>query len=245
MIVQGGKNIYGYDLGILMLESHFPRIVGDVGNARTWNFPVLYKVVRGSLPQKVVLDLQDEDLKPFIEAAQELEAAGVRAITTSCGFLSLFQEKIARVLHVPLFTSALMLVPSLLLAFQGKKLLILTANSKTLTQRHLQAVGIDSALQGTAFDIVGTEDREMFTNFTVQNWDSVDTEVCEREIIACLEEALAKDRYAGILLECTNMPPYSDSIRLRFHLPVFDFVSLVNFVQSSMSFNAFMPRNHW
>ncbi|MCR5814718.1 MAG: aspartate/glutamate racemase family protein [Desulfovibrio sp.] len=240
MIVQGGKNIYGYDLGILMLESHFPRIVGDVGNARTWDFPVLYKVVKGSLPHKVVLDLNDEDLQPFVLAAQELEAQGVRAITTSCGFLSLFQQKLANVLHIPLFTSALMLLPSLLLAFQGKKLLILTANSQTLTDRHLQAVGIDNALKGSAFDIVGTQDKEMFTNFTVQNWQSVDTEVCAREILDCLEAALSKEQYAGILLECTNMPPYSDRIRQKFHLPVFDFVSLVNFVHSSMALNGFV-----
>ena len=34
--------------------ARFPRIPGDMGNALTWPFPVLYKVVRGASPQRVV-----------------------------------------------------------------------------------------------------------------------------------------------------------------------------------------------
>ena len=37
-------------IGILMLETRFPRIPGDVGNARTWPFPVRYRVVPGATP---------------------------------------------------------------------------------------------------------------------------------------------------------------------------------------------------
>ena len=94
-IVKGGQNIYGYDIGVLMLDSTFPRICGDIGNARTWDFPVLYKKVEGGTPKKVVLELTSEDIQPFIEGAKELEAAGVKAITTSCGFLALFQEELS------------------------------------------------------------------------------------------------------------------------------------------------------
>ena len=47
-IARGGKAIYGAPLGILMLEARFPRIPGDMGNATTWPFPVLYRVVRGA-----------------------------------------------------------------------------------------------------------------------------------------------------------------------------------------------------
>ena len=45
---KGGKAVYGAAVGILMLEARFPRIPGDVGNAATWPFPVLYKVIRGA-----------------------------------------------------------------------------------------------------------------------------------------------------------------------------------------------------
>ena len=50
MIARGGKAVYGAALGILMLQARFPRIPGDMGNALTWPFPVLYKVVRGASP---------------------------------------------------------------------------------------------------------------------------------------------------------------------------------------------------
>lgn len=46
MKAKGGKSIYGASVGILMLDARFPRIMGDMGNALTWEFPVHYKVVR-------------------------------------------------------------------------------------------------------------------------------------------------------------------------------------------------------
>ena len=239
MIISGGKNIYGYDVGILMLETHFPRIIGDVGNVLTWNFPVLYSIVRGSVPKKVVLDLNDDDLLPFIHAAQELETSGVRAITTSCGFLALFQEKLSKFVTVPIYTSSLMLLPTLLCAFYGKNILILTANSETLTDAHLQAVGIDVTKKNESFFIYGMQEKDVFTNFTVENWDYVDTDACQKEILDTVDDAMSKRTYACILLECTNMPPYSDLLRKKFGLPVFDFVSLVNFIHSSFAMNNF------
>ena len=54
-IATGGKAIYGAPLGILMLDARFPRIPGDMGNATTWPFPVLYRVVKGASPERVVL----------------------------------------------------------------------------------------------------------------------------------------------------------------------------------------------
>lgn len=38
-----------------MLDTRFARIEGDMGNALTWPFPVLYRVVRGASPKRVVL----------------------------------------------------------------------------------------------------------------------------------------------------------------------------------------------
>ena len=55
-IAPGGKGLYGARVGILMLETRFPRIPGDMGNALTWPFPVLYKVVPGASPRRVVYD---------------------------------------------------------------------------------------------------------------------------------------------------------------------------------------------
>ncbi|MFT4730175.1 MAG: hypothetical protein ACI9UN_004698, partial [Granulosicoccus sp.] len=74
-------------VGILMLETHFPRIMGDIGNADTWQFPVLYKIVHGSSATAALSANSGELLAPFISAARELVVNGADGITTSCGFL--------------------------------------------------------------------------------------------------------------------------------------------------------------
>ena len=86
-IAHGGKSIYGAPLGILMLEARFPRIPGDMGNATTWPFPVLYRVVRGATPERVVLQGAAGLLPDFLAAAADLVDLGAEAITTNCGFL--------------------------------------------------------------------------------------------------------------------------------------------------------------
>src|SRR5579862_4004943 len=111
VIATGGKAIYGAPLGILMLEAKFPRIPGDMGNAGTWPFPVLYRVVRGASPERVVLHAAAGMLDDFLAAAAALVADGAEAITTNCGFLSLFQRELAAHVQVPVATSSLLQVP--------------------------------------------------------------------------------------------------------------------------------------
>ena len=94
-----------------MLEARFPRIPGDMGNGTTWPFPVLFRVVRGASPEKVVLNGATGLLPDFIAAANDLVDLGAEAITTNCGFLSLFQREIAAAVGVPVATSSLMQVP--------------------------------------------------------------------------------------------------------------------------------------
>jgi len=79
-----------------MLDTQFPRIHGDIANARTWSVPVHYRVVRGATPKQAVYDGGKEILDGFIDAAKELVKMGADGITTNCGFLSLFQEKMDR-----------------------------------------------------------------------------------------------------------------------------------------------------
>ena len=66
MRVKGGKALYGASVGILMLDAQFPRIIGDMGNAQTWPFPVHYKIVRQASPDKVVRGQARDMLDNFI-----------------------------------------------------------------------------------------------------------------------------------------------------------------------------------
>src|ERR1700744_517421 len=110
-LAHGGKAVFGARLGILMLEARFPRIPGDMGNAETWPFPVLYRVVRGATPERGVLEGARGLLPQFLDAAPELVALGAEAITTNCGFLSLFQRELSERVGVPVATSSLLQVP--------------------------------------------------------------------------------------------------------------------------------------
>ena len=110
-IARGGKSIYGAPLGILMLDARFPRVPGDMGNGTTWPFPVLYKVVPGATPDRVVRHKSAGLINAFLDAAAELVQLGADGITTTCGFLSLYQREIAAHVGVPVATSSLMQIP--------------------------------------------------------------------------------------------------------------------------------------
>src|SRR5712664_3432189 len=109
--VAGGFNQYGFTVGILMLDTRFPRIPGDMGNATTFPFPVRYHRVSGAAPDLVVRRGAEGLLDAFVDAARALEREGVGAITTNCGFLVKFQRQMAAAVHVPVFTSSLLMVP--------------------------------------------------------------------------------------------------------------------------------------
>src|ERR1700751_196413 len=94
-IAWGGKTLYGASIGILMLETRFPRIPGDMGNAETWPFPVLYRVVPRASRRRVVCERSEGLLDEFLAAAADLVRLGADGITTTCGFLSLYQREIA------------------------------------------------------------------------------------------------------------------------------------------------------
>ena len=93
--LRGGKSVYGASLAILMLDTRFPRVLGDIGNAGTWPFPVLFKVVGGATSNRVVRQGAAGLTETFVAAAKEVVAMGADGIGTTCGFLSLFQKDIA------------------------------------------------------------------------------------------------------------------------------------------------------
>lgn len=229
MIAKGGRNIYGFVLGVIMLETHFPRLPGDIGNASTWDFPVLYRVMKRIGVQQVIENDPTPFLEKFVETAKELENQGVKVITTSCGFLSLFQEKIALKLNVPFISSALVLIPLVYkMIGKNKKIGIITANSRALNLAHFQAIDA----QDVSIVKVGIEDTEFGKALLHDKWE-FDTEFARKEMLEKAKELISMDPDIGaIVLECTNMPPFANDIRLMTGLPVFDIVSLINFVVS-------------
>ena len=86
----------GFDIGIVMQRDTVRRPVGDVGNAKTFPFPVLYRQVHDA----TVWDLFNPGIaigapEPWVEAARDLERAGVKGISGGCGFMSIHQPAMA------------------------------------------------------------------------------------------------------------------------------------------------------
>jgi hypothetical protein len=219
------RTCYGITLGILILETRFERFNGDIGNALTWPFPVQYRVVRAAVPDMVTSLRKHDLLAPFKEAADDLIAAGVDGITTTCGFLSLYQRELTEHCSVPVATSALLQVPMVQRVLpKGKRVGILTFSAESLTAPYLDAVGVDPATP-----VVGLPPGSEFHRAIREGDDSVPFDVLREEVLAAAERLVKSDASIGaIVCECTNLTPYSYDMNRLFGVPVFDMVTLVH-----------------
>ena len=232
--VRGGVNQYGFSVGILMLDTRFPRIPGDMGNAATFPFPVRYERVSGADPDLVVRRGAAGLLPAFLEGAQRLEREGVGAITTNCGFLVKFQREIAASVRVPVFTSSLLLVPLVhRLLPPGRRVGIMAVNAGTLTAEHLAGAGIGGDIP---IAVAGMETEKEFTRVLLGNELVLDVDVAREEHVRVARRLVAEHGDIGaVVLECTNMPPYTADIQRETGLPVFDIVSLVTMVHAALA----------
>ncbi len=223
-------------LGILMLDSKFPRIPGDVGNEASFPFPIQKLVVQGASPQRVVIEGDRALLEPFLAAAMELEQAGVDAITTSCGFLAMFQKELAAQVKIPVFASSLLQVAQVgVLLPAGKKVGIMTADSRNLDDRHFNGAGI-SAIPKVVYGMEGTSFHDTF----VSNGTTLDFEAAEASMIAVAKRMIAEcPEVSAIVFECTNMPPYAKAVADATGLPVYDITTLAGYVMSGLTRQTF------
>jgi len=231
-IAKGGKAVYGAPLGVLMLQARFPRIPGDMGNATTWPFPVLYKVVKGASPEKVVLKGAEGLLQDFLDAAAELVSLGAEAITTNCGFLSLFQRELAAHVRVPVATSSLIQVPWVQATLPpGKRVGVITVSGSSLTPRHMEAAGVPL---DTPF--VGTErGREFFRTLILGEKEDMDVARAEQDILEAGRALMQSHPDVGaIVLECTNMPPYAAALREALDVPIYDIYSMITWFHAGI-----------
>jgi len=227
-------------IGILMLDTRFPRIPGDIGNPQTFAFPVIHQVVAGVTPQDVVLAPTQALIAPFIAAGHQLVARGAQAIATSCGFLALFHRHLVAALPVPVFSSSLLqahLAAAVL--GQDQRIGIMTAHQKSLTPAHLAGVGI----QNLPLVIVGMDDAPEFNAVFIGGKPTLDVAKCRQEMQTAAAALIQTHPHVGaIVLECTNMPPYADVVRQVTGRPVFDVVTMLAHVYAALSANRFGDR---
>ncbi len=230
--VHGGYNTYGEAIGILMLDTRFPRLPGDVGNATTFPFPVRYKKVSSAVPQRVVLERGVGLLDAFVQAAKELEQDGVRAITTSCGFLALFQPQMAAAVKIPVFTSSLMQMPVVYRMLQpDQKIGVLTANGEHLSPEVLSAVGAADV----PYVVAGAEHTPEFYEVFVKNGDSIDPLAAEAGVVRMATGLVERHPEVGAFVcEGTNFSTFGPAVQDATGLPFYDVVTMTHWVYQAV-----------
>lgn len=217
-------------LGILMLDTRFPRIPGDVGNPDTWDFPVEYAVIRGATPQAIVCDDTDAFTSAFIQEGRRLVARGCTGIATTCGFLALIRPRLAASLSVPVAASALEQAAQIkALLAPDRHVSVLTISKQSLSTAHLEAAGVP----GDTY-VVGVEETG-FARSILGNAQRLNVEAARLEMTQAAQRVLAEAPNTGaILLECTNMVPYAPQISAATGLPVYSIYTYLNWFHQSL-----------
>jgi hypothetical protein len=203
-----------------MLDTAFPRPVGDVGNPASWPFPVLYHRVPGATARRVV----DGDVMPlldaFVEGAAALVRLGAVGIITSCGFLARFQHELAARVAVPLMTSSLLLLPALTVTLKpGQRVGVLTYDAAALTPAHLLASGGDPATPISGLPPDGA------AHAMIERGGPYNSAAMAAEVLGAAETLMKIGEIGALLLECTNLPPFSAALRRATGLPVHDILT--------------------
>lgn len=210
-------------IGILSLDTRFPRIPGDAGNPASYDLPARVRVVDGADAPKIVQDAPPgaELAARFIDAARDLKAEGAVFITSTCGFLVHLQTDIARAVKVPVMLSGLTMVPLLRVTDPAAVFGILTASAASLGAATLKAAGIKPA----DVRIKGLEDVAEFAKVFLAPKDSqpqhFNRAKMESAVVAAARQLVAQHPEVTIIvLECGNLPPYAGAIAQATGRPV-------------------------
>jgi hypothetical protein len=200
---------YGHAIGILLLDYRAPFIPGDVGNATSYGYPVLFKPVKGLTLDRVLAGDPACEAS-IVEAARELEEFGVRGISSDCGFLVQYQDTVRKAVKVPVFMSSLLQIPFIAQTFEPGR-----------------PIGCRSEINVV---IRGMEDLPHFKEAVLHERGDLDSDLLEAETVACARELQGRHPDMGaILLECSMLPPYAKAVQDETGLPVFDFLTMIDY----------------
>jgi len=188
----------------------------------------------------------DTMLNNLRQCIAELERdCKVDCITAACGFMANVQKVCAESAKVPVLTSSLNLLPIIdMMTSKDDIILVLTANSDSFKANYDELIKPSWGIAKSRLELVGLQNVDGFGD-EVAAGTTVDVDVAEENICQAVQakiQSLQSMRlHVGtILSECTELPGYTNTLRSRFNMPVFDAVTAANVL-----LNGLIPRDEY
>ena len=231
IIMPQGQAIAGCAMGILVIDIWYPLLPGNVANASTYDFPVIYKILKGASVEQI-LSGDPVLLDMVIQGGKELIQQGARAITGACGSFAYYQKAAAAELNVPTFLSSMLQVPLIAQSLKPEqKIGIIAASEEALTQKVFDECDITDP---SRLVITGARVLPEFQNL-LKCTGRFNSHKLEREVVG-LAQQLVDDHpdIGAILIQCSDLPPYAWAIQNTVKLPVFDMTTLIGWVYNAV-----------
>ncbi|HFI0790887.1 TPA: aspartate/glutamate racemase family protein [Streptococcus suis] len=222
-------SVAGFSIGIITIDFNYVKLPGNVANATTFSFPVVY--------EDIVLEIEDlfngeeKLLDMVIDAAKKLEKKGVRAIVGACGYFNHFQEQVRDAVAVPVYLSSVLQIPLIKMGLKpDQKIAVLVADGAGANADFFAKA--NTSIEDCIVKEIGS--MESFAPIRY-NKPYLDNGRLKADLIAVVQDLRAKHpEIAAILLECSDLPPYAAALHRETGLPVFDFTTLINWVHSAV-----------
>ncbi len=234
-------------IGILRIDYDYPPIPGDVDDERSFNFGVEYEIVKGLTFEKAQSGYINDEIRIALQiAVRKLERRNVVGLSGDCGFLMAYQKQVRQYTKLPVFMSSLLQTSIVESSIEDvDKIAILSANSKTL-EPNLKNLLTECGIQVNIDKVyvIGCEDVEGFD--AVAKGEKVDSKKVTIGIEKLVKKKLIEyPTTKAFIMECTELPCYSDTIRFATGLPVFDAITLINLFYCSCTDNPNFGLNNW
>lgn len=240
--VRPGANYSGAPVGILLLDGDMVWAPGSVANASSYKYPVQFQVVKDLMPLDILEPPNKHSVAQIVKAAQALERNGARVIVGACGYFIKFQDQVASAVDVPVSLSSLFQIPMILNHLPPHKSLgVVTAIEGQVDDKMLLSSHVNSTDRITVSAI--NQECNFIDCGLGKTKEFIPAEL-EANIVETTKKMLAKYPSIGaILLECSEFPPYASAVSKATGLPVFDFISMIDYFAHSLKPRTF--ENSW
>lgn len=227
-----GLAVEGYSVGVLHLRSSYPLPPGNAQHAQSFDFPVAFEAV--DIDDPFALMRGEEQIgELLLEACDRLERRGVRAIVGACGSFAYYQLMAAEASQVPVYTSILTQIPFLLQALGSRPLGVICASASSMNARIYEQCGISDPSRLAIEEMRGMSE---FDSMLERGQSMDEKRLCEQ---ACDVAARLLERapdIGGIVLQCSDLPPFGRAIQSITNLPLYDAVTLVNWARNGADY---------